>query len=224
MFKKLNFRHKKLFKFQFKLNVAVKFLRESLLNESKNDFLSEITYMCSLNNKNLTKLHGIVLTTSQVIMVTELAPMGSLLNFIKTNSENILLTILHSYSCQISAGMEYLESKKLIHRDLAVRNILLFTSDKIKICDFGMMRRLNDKNEYFKIEANSKIPYAWYPPESLRKKIFSIKSDVWTFGVTLWEIYSFGERPWLNLKSNQVNLRQSLRCFLFKLLFFYKDN
>lgn len=190
-----------------KLNVAVKLLHENIMSDSS-DFLNEISYMCGLSNKNLTKLYGIVLTTQQktaMCMVTELAPMGSLLDFIRSDKNDILFTMLHSFAYQISCGMEFLEAKLLIHRDLAARNILLFTRDKVKICDFGMMRRLGEKKAFFKIEPNSKIPYSWYPPESLKDKLFSIKSDVWTFGITLWEIFSFGDRPWSNLGSTQVS-------------------
>ena len=178
------------------------------MNDS-NDFLNEISYMCGLNHKNLTKLYGIALTTERktAIMVTELAPMGSLFNFIQSERENILYTMLQSYSYQIVCGMEFLESKCLVHRDLAARNILLFSRDKVKICDFGMMRRLKEKKDFLKIEPNSKVPYSWYPPEALKNKLFCIKSDVWTFGITLWEIFSFGERPWSNLSSKQVIIR-----------------
>jgi serine/threonine protein kinase len=186
--------------------VAVKLLRENVMNDT-NDFLNEISYMCGLNHKNLTKLYGIALKTEHniAIMVTELAPMGSLFNFIQSEKETILYSMLHSYSYQISCGMEYLESKFLVHRDLAARNILLFSRDKVKICDFGMMRRLNGKKDCLKIEPNSKVPYCWYPPEALKNKLFNIKSDVWAYGITLWEIFSFGERPWINLSSTQVS-------------------
>ncbi len=118
-----------------KVNVAVKTLNDSMLAETTfNDLLSEVSCMCNIRHKNLIKLYGIVLSTGKqrnIIMVTELAPLGSLLNHVQTNANRLLINIMHSYFQQISSGLEYLEAKKLIHRDLAARNILLFTTDSV---------------------------------------------------------------------------------------------
>lgn len=99
--------------------------------------------------------------------------------------------------------MEYLESKKLIHRDLAARNILLSTPDHVKICDFGMARSVQNTGEY-KMNETHKIPCAWYAPECIRHKLFSSKSDVWSFGVTLWECFALCEQPWPHLSAAQI--------------------
>lgn len=99
--------------------------------------------------------------------------------------------------------MEYLESKKLIHRDLAARNILLSSPDHVKICDFGMARHTPASGEY-KMNETHKIPCAWYAPESIRHKLFSSKSDVWSFGVAVWECFSLGEQPWPHLTAAHI--------------------
>ena len=136
-----------------KVPVAVKFLHQPLIDASSNvpeqqqafaDFINEISCMCGLNHPNLIKLHGIVLNSpstsssnSMVMMVTELAPFGSLLAFIKekrAEKSNLSITKLYSYTFQIANGMSYLESRKMIHRDLAARNILLFTNDQVLEC------------------------------------------------------------------------------------------
>jgi serine/threonine protein kinase len=101
--------------------------------------------------------------------------------------------------------MEYLESKKLIHRDLAARNILLTTPDNVKICDFGMARSIKNQGDgLYKMNETHKIPCAWYAPESIRHKLFSVKSDVWAFGVTLWEVFSLCEQPWPHLSAAEI--------------------
>jgi serine/threonine protein kinase len=100
--------------------------------------------------------------------------------------------------------MEYLESKKLIHRDLAARNILLSSPEHVKICDFGMARSTASSGGQYKMNENHKIPCAWYAPESIRHKLFSSKSDVWAFGVTLWECFSLCEQPWPHLSAAEI--------------------
>ncbi|RNA39917.1 activated CDC42 kinase 1 [Brachionus plicatilis] len=199
-----------------KITVAIKCLHENGLElddsdkrQSIIDIVNEISCMCGLDHVNLTKLYGVIMNgsgdeNSIISMVTELAPNGSLLKYLRQNRQlkNVPLTKLYSYIYQITDGMEYLEIKNLIHRDLAARNILLKSLDHVKICDFGMSR--NAVNGHYTMNENHKIPCAWYPPESIREKIFSIKSDVWAFGVTVWEIFSFGDQPWPNLTAAQI--------------------
>ena len=161
-----------------KINVAVKCLHNSSNTNDTNsngkdsfiDLVNEITCMCGLNHKNLIKLYGIVLNSSAsnniVMMVTELAPFGSLLNFLRDIKEkkkkSVALAQLYSYIFQVACGMEYLESKKLIHRDLAARNLLLFTVEQLKICDFGMTRNVEHfQNGLYTMKETHKIPAAW---------------------------------------------------------------
>ncbi len=195
--------------------IAVKFLHSQ--SSDSTDLINEISCMCGLDHENLIKLYGICLDfkqqpnsqSSRISMVTELAVLGSLYNYLKKvrKNKNILpVKKLYSYVYQIACGMEYLESVRLIHRDLACRNILLASSELIKICDFGMTRnvRHHTDGEYTMTETH-KIPCAWYPPESIRHKLFSSKSDVWMFGVTAWEVFTLCDQPWSNMNPVDVN-------------------
>jgi serine/threonine protein kinase len=105
-----------------------------LIESTFSDLFGEISHMCNIKHKNLIKLHGVVLSSAKqpnLIMVTELAPFGSLLHHVQKHPQKLLVNSMHSYFQQISCGLEYLESKKMIHRDLAARNILLFSMDTV---------------------------------------------------------------------------------------------
>ncbi|XP_061665262.1 non-receptor tyrosine-protein kinase TNK1 isoform X2 [Syngnathoides biaculeatus] len=104
----------------------------------------------------------------------------------------------------IAAGMDYLESRRFIHRDLAARNVLLASREMVKIGDFGLMRGLSHEADHYVMSAHRRIPFAWCAPESLRVGSFSHSSDVWMFGVTLWEMFTYCEEPWFGLSGRQI--------------------
>lgn len=190
------------------LPVAVKTLRNgsSRQEDMVTDFLQEVTVMQSLDHPNIVHLYGVVLTRP-LKMVTELAPLGSLYDTLRLRQGEYPLSRLWLFSTQIAAGMEYLESRRFIHRDLAARNVFLAAREQVKIGDFGLMRGLDHNKDHYIMTAHKRIPFAWCAPESLRVGSFSHASDVWMFGVTLWELFTYCEEPWLGLSGRQILCR-----------------
>ncbi|KAJ8668984.1 hypothetical protein QAD02_000243 [Eretmocerus hayati] len=187
------------------LPVAVKVLKADALTQPNviEDFVSEVQSMHMLDHHNLIRLYGVVLS-QPMMMVTELAPLGALLDYLRKQCGHISVSTLCNYALQVATGMAYLESKRFLHRDLACRNVLLSSVDKIKIGDFGLMRALPQQEDCYVMTEHKKVPFPWCAPESLKSRQFSHASDVWMFGVTLWEMLTFGEEPWIGLNGSEI--------------------
>ncbi|XP_060920383.1 activated CDC42 kinase 1 isoform X2 [Labrus mixtus] len=186
------------------LTVAVKCLKAGVLDsDGLDDFIREVNAMHSLSHQNLIRLYGIVLT-QPMKMVAELAPLGSLLDRMRKRQGHILIFSLCNYAVQVACGMAYLEQRRFLHRDLAARNVLLSTNETVKIGDFGLMRALPTHTDQYIMEEGHKIPFPWCAPESLKSRSFSHASDTWMFGVTLWEMFTHGQEPWIGLNGSQI--------------------
>ena len=191
--------------------MAIKVLKQDMISsqpEILTDFIKEVNAMHKLNHNNLIKLYGVVLS-NPMMMVTELAPLGSLRDFLRKQGNGngkgfFPISGLVEFAIQIAAGMSYLENKRFLHRDLAARNVLLGKKKVIKIGDFGLMRALPSTEDCYIMNEHKKVPFPWCAPESLKSRQFSSASDTWMFGVTLWEMFTFGQEPWAALNGAQI--------------------
>ncbi|RWS12001.1 focal adhesion kinase 1-like isoform X2 [Dinothrombium tinctorium] len=183
------------------ISVAIKTCKtdnEKIMGEK---FLEEAFIMQQFDHPNIIKLIG-VCSDSPIWIVMELARYGEMRSFLQTNKQRLELTSLILYAYQLSTALSYLESKQFVHRDIAARNVLVSSYDCVKLADFGLSRYVQDQC-YYKA-SKGKLPVKWMAPESINFRRFTAASDVWMFGVCMWEILMYGVKPFQGVKNNDV--------------------
>ncbi|XP_028375237.1 protein-tyrosine kinase 2-beta isoform X2 [Phyllostomus discolor] len=184
-----------------KVSVAVKTCKKDCTLDNKEKFMSEAVMMKNLDHPHIVKLIGII-EEEPTWIIMELYSYGELGHYLERNKNSLKVLTLVLYSLQICKAMAYLESINCVHRDIAVRNILVASPECVKLGDFGLSRYIEDE-DYYKASV-TRLPIKWMSPESINFRRFTTASDVWMFAVCLWEILSFGKQPFFWLENKDV--------------------
>jgi len=179
--------------------VAIKKLKTGTMDPR--DFLAEATIMKKLRHPKLLQLYAVCSRDEPILIITELLK-DNLLQFLQGRGRSCKIPQLVDISAQIAAGMAYLESQNYIHRDLAARNILVGEGISVKIADFGLARLIKE-NEY-EARVGARFPIKWTAPEAAQFNKFTIKSDVWSFGILLTELVTYGRIPYPGMTNAEV--------------------
>ncbi|XP_050566091.1 protein-tyrosine kinase 2-beta isoform X6 [Cygnus atratus] len=184
-----------------RVNVAVKTCKKDCSPENRDKFLSEAVLMKKLDHPHIVKLIGIA-EEEPTWIIMELYPYGELGQYLEQNKHCLAVPTLILYALQISKALAYLEAINCVHRDIAVRNILVASPECVKLGDFGLSRYIEDE-EYYKASV-TRLPIKWMSPESINFRRFTTASDVWMFAVCMWEILSYGRQPFFWLENKDV--------------------
>ncbi|XP_069753106.1 ephrin type-B receptor 3-like isoform X3 [Narcine bancroftii] len=186
--------------------VAIKTLKAGYTERQRRDFLSEASIMGQFDHPNIIHLEGVVTKSRPVMIVTEFMENGALDSFLRMNDGQFTVIQLVGMLRGIAAGMKYLSEMNYVHRDLAARNILVNSNLVCKVSDFGLSRFLEDDaaDPTYTSSLGGKIPIRWTAPEAIAYRKFTSASDAWSYGIVMWEVMSYGERPYWDMSNQDV--------------------
>ncbi|XP_026227609.1 ephrin type-B receptor 4a [Anabas testudineus] len=186
--------------------VAIKTLKGGYTEKQRRDFLSEASIMGQFQHPNIIHLEGIITASCPVMILTEFMENGALDSFLRLNDSQFTPIQLVGMLRGIASGMKYLAEMSYVHRDLAARNILINSNLVCKVSDFGLSRFLqeNSSDPTYTSSLGGKIPIRWTAPEAIAFRKFTSASDVWSYGIVMWEVMSFGERPYWDMSNQDV--------------------
>ncbi|XP_075974386.1 tyrosine-protein kinase transmembrane receptor Ror-like [Anticarsia gemmatalis] len=187
--------------------VAVKALKENASAKTQADFRREIDLISELTHENIVCIVGVALREEPLCMLFEFMARGDLHEFLMgrapPSGKGLPAMRLLNIAYNIASGMQYLASHHYVHRDLAARNCLVSDDFIVKISDFGLSRDIYS-SDYYRVQSKSLLPVRWMPPESILYGKFTTESDIWSYGVVLWEIYSYGLQPYYGYSNQEV--------------------
>ncbi|XP_064209006.1 ephrin type-B receptor 4a-like isoform X1 [Anguilla rostrata] len=186
--------------------VAIKTLKGGYTEKQRRDFLSEASIMGQFQHPNIIHLEGIITASCPVMILTEYMENGALDAFLRLNDGQFTPIQLVGMLRGIASGMKYLSEMSYVHRDLAARNILVNSNLVCKVSDFGLSRFLqeNSADPTYTSSLGGKIPIRWTAPEAIAFRKFTSASDAWSYGIVMWEVMSFGERPYWDMSNQDV--------------------
>ena len=182
--------------------VAVKTIKPSAMAMDASEFLEEAALVKKMRHPKVIQLYAVCTKEEPIYIITELMKHGSLLEYLRGDGRSLKLPQLIDMGAQVAAGMAYLEKQCYIHRDLAARNILVGECLICKVADFGLVRVI-DEDDY-KAHTKAKFSIKWTAPEAAMYRRFTIKSDVWSFGILLYELITYGRIPYPGMTNAQV--------------------
>lgn len=195
-------------KWKGRKDVAVKILKTNS-GMDREHFLSEAKLMKQCRHENLVSLFGVCTATDPIYIITEYMIQGDLLKYLqKGDGKKAQLNVLMDICAQVAKGMMFLEKCLIVHRDLAARNVLVGdlrgAIPMVRVADFGLAKVFNEDYSCYVAQPGGKLPIKWTAPEALLNNIFSVKSDVWSYGILLYEVVTRGEVPYPGMSNNEV--------------------